>query len=350
MVNSALSRRRLMLGTISGAAGAALVASLPGATFAQDATPAASPVAGATDTFPVTISHVYGDTVIESAPTRVVTWGWSTQDAVIALGVDPVGIPANTWGGDADGFLPWTRTALDGRELPDILDTAEIPYESIVGLAPDLILAPYSGITEDEYNRLSAIAPTVAYPEVAWGTSWQDVQLITGEALGMSAAGAQVVADTEALIGSQVEQYPDLAGKTFIYGNMGDGSTTFNIYTSTDSRSLFLAGIGLEPAPLVLELDEQVDPSVQYFVPVSYEDAASLDADIVVFWFTNQEEYDAAVQMPTFDSIPAVARGSFAPIIGEDLVMASSAFSALSIPYMLDAFMPILGEAAANAG
>jgi iron complex transport system substrate-binding protein len=335
----------MMFGAISASVGAAFVASLPNAILAQEASPAAGVV---TDTFPVAISHVYGETVIDSAPERVVTIGWSTQDAVIALGVDPVGMPINAWGGDADGFLPWTRAALGDRELPTMLDTTELPYEVIAGLNPDVILAPYSGITEDEYGLLSAIAPTVAYPEVAWGTSWQDVQTITGQALGMSAEAEQLVADTEGLIASQLEQYPALAGKTFIYGNMGDGTTGFNIYTSTDSRSLFLAGIGLEPAPFVLELDEQVDPAVQYFVPVSYEEAASLEADIVVFWFGTQEEYDAALEVPTFSAIPAVARGSFAPIIGQDLVMATSAFSTLSIPYMLDAFMPILGEAAAN--
>jgi iron complex transport system substrate-binding protein len=335
-----------MVGTIGVTAGAALIVSMPGAVFAQEASPVAGEV---TDTFPVTVSHVYGNTVIDAAPVRVVTIGWSTQDAVISLGIDPVGMPFNAWGGDADGFLPWTRTALGDRELPTMLDTTELPYEVIAGLTPDVILAPYSGITEDEYGLLSAIAPTVAYPDVAWGTTWQDVQTITGQALGMSAAADQIVAHTEALLASQVEQYPALAGKTFIYGNMGDGTTSFNIYTSTDSRSLFLAGIGLEPAPFVLELDEQADPSVPYYVPVSYEEAASLEADIVVFWFGTQEEYDAALEVPTFSAIPAVERGSFAPIIGQDLVMATSAFSALSIPYMLDAFMPILGEAAANA-
>ncbi len=347
MVFSTLSRRNLMVGSLTGAAGAALVTALPGAAFAQGATPAASPVAGAA--FPVTIPHVYGETVIAAAPTRVVTLGWSTQDAVIALGIDPVGIPLQTWGGDAEGFLPWTRAALGDRPLPTQLDTAELPYEEIVGLAPDVILAVFSGFTEDEYARLSEIAPTVVYPEVAWGTPWQDVQLIVGEALGMSDTAAQLVADTEALIGSQVEQYPDLAGKTFIYGNAGDGTTAFNIYTSTDSRSLFLAGIGLEPAPFVLELDAKADPASPYVVAVSFEEAALLEADIVVFWFGTQEEYDAALEIPTFNAIPAVARGSFAPIIGQDLVMASSAFSVLSIPYMLDAVMPAIGEAAANA-
>lgn len=172
--------------------------------------------------------------------------------------------------------------------------------------------------------------------------------MITGQSLGMTAAAQQLVTDTEALIASQTDLYPELAGKTFIYGNMGDGTTSFNIYTSTDSRPLFLMDIGLVPSEFTKQMDEEVDPAVQYYVPVSYERAAELVADIVVFWFGTQEEYDAAIEMPTFGAIPAVANGSFAPVIGQDLVMASSAFSVLSIPYMLDAFIPTLAEAAAN--
>ena len=38
------------------------------------------------DTFPITIDHLYGSTTIEQAPERILTIGWSTQDAVIALG------------------------------------------------------------------------------------------------------------------------------------------------------------------------------------------------------------------------------------------------------------------------
>ncbi len=345
MDTRSLSRRQVLIGTASGTTAAALLAALPRGAFAQDASPAASPVAA--DTFPVTLPHVYGETVIESQPARVVTIGWSTQDAVIALGIDPVAMPRNDWGGDGEGFLPWTREALGDRELPQLLDTTELPFEAIAGAAPDIILAPYSGITEDEYGLLSQIAPTVAYPEVAWGTSWQDVQLITGRALGLSAEGEQLVADTEALIAAQTDQYPEIAGKTFIYGNMGDGTSSFNIYTTTDTRSLFLASIGLEPSEFTKSVDELAGEAV-YYAPISYEEAASLEADVVVFWFTNQEEYDAALEMPTFGQIPAVARGSFAPIIGEDLVMASSAFSVLSIPYMIDAFIPTLAEAARN--
>lgn len=340
-----LTRRHLVMSSI--VSGIALAGTRPVGLLAQTGTPGASPAAAVTDTFPVTIPHVYGETEIPAAPDRVVAIGWSTPDAVIALGVDPVGIPFQAWGGDEDGFLPWTRAALDGRTLPTMLDTStEIPFEDVIGLRPDVILAPYSGITPEEYDTLSQIAPTVAYPEVAWGTSWQDVQLITGQALGMSAAAEELVTQTETLIASQTDDYPQLAGKTFAYGNMGEG-TTFNFYTTTDTRSLFLRAIGLEPSEFTQSLDAQAMEAT-YYVEISYELARTIEADIVVMWFTNEEEYAAAQELPAFQAIPAVSEGRFAAIVGEDLVMATSAFSVLSIPYMLDRFIPTLAEAADN--
>ena len=37
-----------------------------------------------------------------------------------------------------------------------------------------MILAPYSGITEEQYELLSEIAPTVAYPDEPWTTPWRE--------------------------------------------------------------------------------------------------------------------------------------------------------------------------------
>jgi len=331
----ALNRRALLQG-VSGAALLGAAGFSVRGVAAQDATPSVG-------SFPVSIDHVYGTTVIESQPVRVVTLGWSTQDAVIDLGVIPVAMPRNDWGGDGEGFLPWTRTALGDAELPLLLDTAtEIPFEQIVGVKPDVILAPYSGITEDEYKTLSAIAPTVAYPETAWGTSWEDVTLITGKALGLSAQAQQLVDETYAYVESKAAEYPSIAGKTFVYGNMGDGSSSFNIYTVTDSRVQFLSSLGMEPSDYVKNLEP--DAANTYFVQVSYELANQIEGDVVVFWFANQEEADAAMQTQLAE-IPAVKAGAYAPIVGESYVMANSAFSTLSIRYMLDDYMPQLGAA-----
>lgn len=77
---------------------------------------------------------------------------------MIALGVLPVAVPDETWAGDEDGYPPWFREAVQDldAELPVRLnasETGELDFEQILDLAPDLILAPYSGISEADYER-----------------------------------------------------------------------------------------------------------------------------------------------------------------------------------------------------
>ena len=57
--------------------------------------------------------------MVEKAPTRVVCVGLSDQDALIALGIDPVGI--SYWFGDeaAQGIYAWAKEAYGDGELPD---------------------------------------------------------------------------------------------------------------------------------------------------------------------------------------------------------------------------------------
>ena len=131
---------------------------------------------GDASAFPVTLEHVYGETEITELPERVITIGWNAQDVAAALGVVPVATSDFSWG-TVDTYLPWFVDSVEaqGGELPEILtmsDAGEYDYEQILGLDPDVILAPHSGITEEEYNRLSDIAPTVAYTGTAWAADW----------------------------------------------------------------------------------------------------------------------------------------------------------------------------------
>ena len=148
----------------------------------------ASSSAGAdASVFPVTIKHVYGDTVISKVPTRVATLGWSDQDFALALGVAPVGAVKVTWGGNAKLSTPWydAKLASLGASEPTRYDDADgAPIEEIAKLTPDLILATNSGVTKEEYDKLSKIAPVVAYPGEAWGTPWQTSLYMVSKALG----------------------------------------------------------------------------------------------------------------------------------------------------------------------
>ena len=103
--------------------------------------------------FPVTIKHALGETVIPAAPQRIVTLGWSSTDAAIALGTVPVGFPSFRSAGFDRDIVPWVEEAIAAAGAPAPVtfdDTAGAPIEKIAALKPDLILAVYSGITEDQ--------------------------------------------------------------------------------------------------------------------------------------------------------------------------------------------------------
>ena len=122
------------------------------------------------DAFPVTIEHAFGETTIEAEPTRVATLGWTDHDHALALGVVPVGATKITWGGNEAGSTDWFDAAVEeaGAEAPVRYDDADgAPIDEVAELAPDLILATNSGITEAEYAKLSKIAPGRRLPRGA---------------------------------------------------------------------------------------------------------------------------------------------------------------------------------------
>lgn len=65
--------------------------------------------------FPVTITPTLGTAKIESAPKRIVALGEVDQDALLALGVTPVGM-AELTGVQPDGLAPWTAPKLTGAK------------------------------------------------------------------------------------------------------------------------------------------------------------------------------------------------------------------------------------------
>ena len=153
--------------------------------------------------FPVTIKHLFGETTIKEQPKRVVTVSWVNDDVAIALGVVPVGVPKNEWGGNDKGSTPWKDAALEklgagfgSAKAPVQFSEADgINFTEIAKLNPDVILGAYSGLTSEDYKKLSEIAPVVAQPEIAYGTSWQDSTTIIGKALGKEAEAAKLVSD-----------------------------------------------------------------------------------------------------------------------------------------------------------
>ena len=301
-----------------------------------------------TTQYPITIKHAFGETVIESKPERVVTISWGNQDVPLALGVIPVGISEANYGvTDGSGLLPWTATKLKelGVKNPNLFkDTAGLDYEAINDAKPDIILAAYSGITQEEYDLLSEIAPVVAYPTLAYQTFWRDQIKMDATGIGMKQEGEALVSDLEKLITEKTNAYSQIKGKTaaFFYFDPSDLGK-FYIYLPADPRAAYLTDLGLKFPESVLKLSATNN---SFAIELSAENVDILkDVDIIVT-YGNADLLKALQADALVGTIPAVKRGSVALIENNTPLAASGTPSALSIPATIDDYLKILGEAA----
>lgn len=305
-----------------------------------------APALAAAQDFPVTISHAYGETTIESAPARVLTWGWVAHDVVLDLGIVPVGLPWVSYGGGDEGILPWTREALDalGAEMPPRLGEAggEVSLEAMLALDPDVILAPYSGLTEDEYAALSRIAPVVPFREMRWQGTWRETVEVIGQALGMVEEADALIAQTEALIASAAGTHPEILGRTVInFVNRNDG--TISVRNSNDPRTLLLAEAGMIAAA------ESDTGTTGYTYSVSHENFGTLDVDVMVAFLNTPEAAEAFFALPYIANAPHVRSGRVAVIDSEALTMAvGGAISPLSLRWGFEEMVARIAAAAAN--
>lgn len=291
-----------------------------------------------------TIEHAFGETTVPANPKNVVTLGWGSTDASIALGVIPKAIPFDSYAGDEDGVLPWVKDAIekDGAAMPTILPDSpdEPPYEAIAAADPDVILAVYSGITDEQYKKLSEIAPTVAYPDQAWSTPWRDVVTTVGTALGKSDEAKTVLSDIDAQIAQKASEHPEFKGKTL--AAVADSSGTFYVYKKNDPRVGFMFDLGFTNAPAV---DELSNGDGTFFYTLSYEQLDKLQADVVLNYATTQPEADTFTSSPQTSVIPAVAAGHAAQLVGAQNISAVSPPTALSLPWGLDNLVDTLAAA-----
>lgn len=301
------------------------------------------------DAFPVTIEHALGETTIEAEPTRVATLGWTDQDSALALGVVPVGATKITWGGNEAGSTAWFDAAVEeaGAEAPVRYDDADgAPIDEIAELAPDLILATNSGITEAEYAKLSKIAPVVAYPEAPWTTNWQTSLEMIGQALGRTALADEVAADTEATIEEASAANPELDGAELIYGYLTPADlSTVGIYAPADPRVSILRDLGMVDAPAVADA---IKPG-EFYGTVSAEQASELGSDVFITWVESSDDVAQIEQDRLVGAIPAVAEGHFYAEDDKATAMASTNPTPLSIPVIISDFLPNVVEAIEGA-
>ncbi len=304
----------------------------------QDTGAAPAPAEGG---FPVTIAHSYGSTEIPAAPERVVTVGLTDHDTVLALGVTPVAL--TDWFGDQpNGVWPWAQHLL-GDAQPIVLDSSQINFEQVAAADPDLILGVNSGLTQQEYDKLSQIAPTVAQSGeyLDYGTPWQEQTRIIGTALGRSERAANLIAEVESKFAATREANPQFDGATGVIAMAGEGGNYYP-YGPEDGRARFMSNLGFEQNPEIAELAGD-----KFFATISAERFDLINADVLV-WIaeSSQAQLDALRSNPVYQAQPAVAQGRdiFLPPDGP-LYAALSYNNVLSLPFAIDGMVPLLQAA-----
>ncbi|MFD7121684.1 iron-siderophore ABC transporter substrate-binding protein [Streptomyces sp. NPDC059922] len=341
------ARRR----TLAASATAAAFALVLGGCSSSDPEPAAASAgsdgAGA---FPVTIKSALGDAKIPAQPERVVTLGQGSAETAIALGHTPVGIESYAWGSDRTGYLPWIHEAVTkaGDQLPTQFAGGEdIDLEAVTELEPDVILAPWSGVTQEQFDILSDIAPTVAYPDLAWSTNWDEQIEIIAKALGQPAEAKTLISEIEKQLADAAATRPTYKDVSFSY-IYTSGPGTLGVFQSEEQRVEMVSSLGLTVDPVVNTFKETKGTDSAL---IGLENAEKLaGSDLVFTFYTDAKTREETEAQKLYAAIPAVRRGSVVASADNSSVTASSIINPLTVPWVIDRYLPLIDKAVAKLG
>lgn len=143
--------------------------------------------------FPRTVKHFKGETTVSAQPQRVVAVSTGQSDALLTLGIAPVGVGSPDGTETVPQYLKdaFPDKASELQKTVSIGSRTEPSVEEIAKLKPDLILVNKAGKGDSAalYKSLSAIAPTVVTEGT--GVNWKSDFLLLADALGKRDAAQQ---------------------------------------------------------------------------------------------------------------------------------------------------------------
>lgn len=299
---------------------------------------------------PVKIKHALGTAEITKQPKRVVTLGQGSAETSIALGVTPVGVEEYPWGADKSGYLPWIREAIEerGDKLPEqFTGGTELDVEAIVELEPDVILAPWSGLTQKQYDVLKDIAPTIAYEKQPWTITWQDQIDVISKALGYPDKSDELIDGIKEQFDEAAK--PEYAKYSFSY-IYTDGPGTLGVFYPDEQRVAFLTSLGLKASLSADDLTKYDAPGTDSAL-IGLENADMLDdADLLFTFYPDQKRRKEVEGQKLYAAIPAIKRGSLVAPTDTSFVTASSLINPLTVPWAIERYEPMIEKAIKAVG
>ncbi|MBC9727766.1 iron-siderophore ABC transporter substrate-binding protein [Streptomyces sp. TRM68367] len=310
---------------------------------ASDSTPAA-----ASGAFPVTVEHAFGSTRITEAPKRVVTVGYTDDQAVLALGTKPVGMvdqypnPAGQ-SPDINTQWPWVKDKWGDTKPEVVMKNGDSGpnYEKIAALRPDLIIAVYSEIDKAAYDKLSQIAPTVGRTKAEkepFSAPWQDNALHIAKALGKETEGEKQVQAVQGKLDAAKKAHPEFANQTAVALSWYKDSLA--PFTSTDVRGRLLTGMGFK---YQTEIDKIAGGD--FYTQLSPERTDLVDVDRIVV-INDKADTEALKKFKLFTNLDAVKNGKVSYLLdseGPAVGAAMSQATLASLPYAIDELVKSVG-------
>ena len=293
--------------------------------------------AAAAQDFPVTVSHDFGETTIPAKPERIVSVGVHEQDFLYALGIAPVGV--HEWFGEYPyATWPWAEEArIAVGAAPEVLTGFEINIEWVAAQRPDLIVASYYGdLTQETYDLLSQIAPTIAAPPgyPSWGAPWQDELRLIAAATGTRAKAEEIVAEIDAKFAAAQAAYPELVGKTTALGYNQEG--VIRTYNSADTAHRFMTSLGMVIPPKYDELAEE-----RGHLDISAENIELIEVD--AFLWPNG--IGSIGDLSVFQNTRLAKEGRSISLESDLLSGALSFQTPLALGYLIDTIPPLVAAA-----
>lgn len=305
------------------------------------------PAAEGSVDYPLTLDTVHGEIELEERPERIAVLGWNpNHDAAAALGVTPVYAASRSF---EYGWMD--EEWLDSIETLEEREDADVNVEGIAASDPDLMFLPNTAemFEEEDIERLQEIAPVLEHDEIVPGdqVDWRDAPALLGEALDLTQAAEDAVAEAEQSIEDTAADHPEFEGTSITLAtDYGEeyGLEYYNAEGGTAEEIVNMLGF--------VTPDEAANYSDS--ATVSEENQSDLDADILIMFYAEESIQESRESSELFNQIPAVQDDRYVPVLATEDERAEAGAvwvlrrgaSAESLPWMLDA----LADWAAEAG
>lgn len=245
--------------------------------------------------YPITLPTQYGDVVIKSAPQRVVALTADAADELLSLGINPIAVALDP--ATVATTFPWLVGKVEDLADASLVSAAGVVnLEAIAQLKPDLILGTTWQFTDKAlFERSNSIAPTVIPDSTALNVDWDDRLLNAAAPFGLTDKAQGLIDQIRADFAAVGADVPGIESMTYQFVRADPDGYGFG-------NGSVLELFGLKPAAN--------QDNTQNGPPLSKENTAQLNADLLGVWAPTGELRDGLDADPLFQALPAVKNGT----------------------------------------